>query len=91
VRFVEKPYEKPFETHEEMRKTLSTMGLGFHISYWLGIIFAVIGVIGDAANITLGLESTSWLLLSIVAFVAGVPMLVTWAVAMHLLGMKVEK
>jgi hypothetical protein len=91
VIFVEKPWEKPFQSRKELKQALNPMGFGFHISYWLGILFAIVGVIGDAVNITLGLESISWLLLSIAAFLAGIPMLTTWAVAQHLLGMKIEK
>jgi hypothetical protein len=87
---LERPWAKPFESREEAMKTLDQMGAMFHVCYWLGIIFAVIGVIGDAANITLGLSSTIWLLLAIISFLALIPMLVTWAVALHLLSMKIK-
>lgn len=85
---MEKPWEKPFETREELRNALSPMGLGFHICSWLGAIFVVLGVVGDALNITLGLESISWLLLGIATFLAGIPMLTTWALALHLLSIE---
>ena len=76
----------PFKDREELKKTINAMGLAFHICWFLGAIFAVLGLIAAAMNSTLGLEATHWLLLSIAAFLAGVPMLVTWAVALHLLG-----
>ena len=87
---MKKPWEEPFKNREEMRAALSPMGLMGHVSLFLGIIFAVLGVIADAANATLGLEPTSWLLLAIVACVAGMPAWLTWAISMHLLGMEAK-
>jgi hypothetical protein len=85
-----KPWEQPFEDREEMKKTLSPMGLMGHVTLFLGIIFAVLGIIADAANVTLGLESTSWLLLAILVCVVGMPAWLTWGIAMHLLGMEAK-
>jgi len=85
-----KPWAKPFENREEIRTTLSPMGLMGHVSFFLGIIFAVLGIVADAANVALGLEPTSWLLLAIVACVAGMPAWLTWAISMHLLGMEAK-
>jgi hypothetical protein len=76
----------PFKDREEARKTLNPMGLSFHICWFLGAIFAVLGLIAGAMNSAVGLEPVYWLLLAIAAFLAGIPMLVTWAVALHLLG-----
>ncbi|WP_455277007.1 hypothetical protein [[Eubacterium] cellulosolvens] len=87
---MEKPWAKPFKNRKELEDALDPMGFAFHFTSWLGIVFAVLGVISDAANITLVLESITWLLLSIATFLAGIPMLVTWAVAQHLLGLKVK-
>ena len=47
-----------------------------NIGFLLGIIFAVIGVIGEVVNLTLGLSSTIWLLLAIVSFIAPILMLI---------------
>lgn len=85
-----KPWAEPFKNREEMRAALGPMGLMGHVSLFLGIIFAVLGVIADAANATLGLEPMSWLVLAIVVFVAGIPMWLTWAISMHLLGMEAK-
>ena len=79
-------WAKPFKDRKELRATLNPMGLSFHICWFLGAIFAVLGLIAGAMNSALGLEPTYWLLLAIAAFLAGIPMLVTWAVALHLLG-----
>jgi hypothetical protein len=88
VTFMRKPWEKPFESRKEMVSALSTMGLMGHVTLFLGIIFAVLGIIADAANVALGLEATSWLLLAIVACVVGIPAWLTWGISMHLLGME---
>ena len=85
---MEKPWEKPFKNREEARSALGPLGLMFHICGWLGILFAFLGAIGEVMNMTLGLEPTSWLLLSIATSVAGIPAALAWAVAMHLLGIE---
>jgi hypothetical protein len=85
------PFAKPIKDHEEARKILFQMGLSFHICYWLGFIFAILGLIASAMNAALGLEPIYWLLLAMAAFLAGIPMLVTWALAMHLLGIESKK
>ena len=79
-------WAQPFKDRKELKATLNPMGLSFHICWFLGAIFAVLGLIAGAMNSALGLEPTHWLLLAIAAFLAGIPMLVTWAVALHLLG-----
>ena len=88
---MEKPWAQPFKDRKELMKTLDSMGLSFHICWFLGAIFAVLGLIAGAMNTAIGLEPTYWLLLSIAAFLAGVPMLVTWALAMHLIGIEPKK
>jgi hypothetical protein len=90
VTFMRKPWEEPFENREEMKKTLSPMGLMGHVTLFLGIIFAVLGIIADAANVALGLEPTSWLLLAILTCVVGMPAWLTWGISMHLLGMEAK-
>jgi|WetSurMetagenome_2_1015567.scaffolds.fasta_scaffold913370_1 hypothetical protein len=40
-------------------------------SDWIGTICAIMGVIGDICNRTLGLEATNWFLLAIVFFISG--------------------
>ena len=82
------PWAEPFKNREELKKALDPMGRAFHICWLLGAAFAVLGVIGDAMNATLGLEPMIWVLLAIAAFLAGIPMLVTWALALRLLGIE---
>ena len=87
---MKKPWAKPFKDREEARAALNPMGLSAHICFWLGVGFAVLGVISGAMNIAIGLEATHWLLLAIATFVAGMPMWLTWAVALHLLGIEAK-
>ena len=57
----------------------------------LGVVFAILGVIGDAMNATLGLELMSWFLLAIAAFVASISWYIGWAVAVYLDAMEAKK
>ena len=61
------------------------------VCWILGAIFAVLGVIADAINSTLGLESTSWFLLAIAMFVASIPEYLGWAVAVYLEAKEAKK
>jgi len=73
--------------HWEKRERMAdvrVMGLWGHTCWFVGALFALLGIIGDAANVTLGLEATSWLLLAIVAFVAGMPFFVGLGLAWYL-------
>lgn len=58
--------------------------MGSRIFSILGLIFAVLGIIGDAMNTTLGLEPISWFLLAIGFFVAGVAPCIGWAITVYL-------
>jgi len=73
---MEKLSENSLECLKEAMKSSDLMRMWVSICFFLGIIFAVIGVIGEVANITLGLSSTIWLLLAIASFLAPIPVLV---------------
>jgi len=73
-----------WEDREHVKAGVGSSGMLGHVCWLLGIVFALLGVIGDAADVTLGLEPQSWLLLSIVAFIASIPMFIGWAVAWYL-------
>ena len=53
---------------------------------WIfGVIFAMLGVISAAIDMTLvGLTPDHWFLLSIAAFVASIPEYIGWAMAVYL-------
>ena len=46
--------------------------------------FALLGVLADALNVSIGLEVTSWLLLSIGTLLMGTAMFIGWAVGWYL-------
>ena len=57
---------------------------GGFVFWFLGLVFAGVGVISDAMNITLALESTSWLLLAVVFVLSGIASWMAWVLAVHL-------
>ena len=69
---------------------------GYHllwsrIASVLGLVFAVLGIISDATNATLGLEPISWFLLAISVSVVSIAPCIGWAVAAYLRSMEAKK
>jgi hypothetical protein len=56
---------KPFKNREELEKEIRLCGRIASIMIYLSLGSTALGVIGDALNITLILESISWFLLAI--------------------------
>jgi hypothetical protein len=50
----------------------------------LGLIFVILGIISDATNAALGLDSISWFLLAIAFLIASITPCLGWAVAVYL-------
>ena len=75
-----------WEDREKLRASLGGQGKWGHFLWFAAVLFIVLGIIGDAANITLGLGATSWFLLAIAAFLASITMFMCWAVAWYLGG-----
>ncbi len=46
--------------------------------WWAGVVVILLGIVGDATNRTLGLESTNWILLGIAMWVLSIG---NWLVA----------
>ena len=65
--------------------------LGSRIFFILGLIFAVLGIISDAMDTTLGIEPMSWFLLAIGTFVAGILPCLGWVMAVYLKSVEAEK
>ena len=80
-----------WEDREKLKTCIFKEGMIGHVLWFLGIIFAVLGIIGDAANINLGLTSMSWFLLAIVAFVAGIIPFIELAIAWYLKSTETKK
>ena len=73
-----------WEDREKIRASLGENGWWGHILWFLAAIFAILGVIADAVNTTLGLEPISWFLLAIATSLAGIPFFIGWAVSWYL-------
>jgi hypothetical protein len=81
---------KPFKNREEVKREIRDCDRFAGISQYACFIFAALGVIGDAANITLGLGSMSWFLLAIVAGLNAMIGHMHVVVAKHFLGIEAE-
>ena len=76
--------KRHWEDREKMIASLGSNGMSAHICWFLAAIFAILGIIADAANATLGLTPTSWFLLAIATFLASITMFIGWAVSWYL-------
>ena len=64
--------EKPFQNREDVEhevKLCSTVATVFQL---LSLLSAIVGIVGDLLNVTLGLETLSWFLLAIILGVSSV-------------------
>ena len=73
-----------WEDREKMIASLGASALWAHILWFLAAIFAILGVVADAINGTLGLAAMSWFLLAIAAFLASITYFIGWAVSWYL-------
>jgi len=65
---------------ERAQRMAGMWAVGGGVCWMLGLIFAILGVIAEATNATLGLTPMSWYLLAIALFVASVAEYIGWAV-----------
>ena len=75
-------------TWESERKRM-TESIGVHgwttrISWLLGVLFAIIGVIAEIVDTTFIIESMSWYLLSIATFAGGIINAVAFLIGVYL-------
>jgi len=80
----------PFKNHKEVKAEIRTCGLVGGIIQYLGILFAILGVIAGLFNINLGLGSTSWLLLAVFFALNALIYHIHSVVAKHLYGIESE-
>jgi hypothetical protein len=73
-----------WEDSERIKARVSPEGTMTHVLWLLGALSAALGVISDAANRPIGLESDTWLLLAIALFAASAVSFIEWAVAWYL-------
>ena len=73
--------------HWEKREAMANVGvqgLWGHGCWYLGFIFAVIGIIAAATGASIGLGAVVWFLLAIFFMVAGIPFFMSMVLAWYL-------
>ncbi len=60
------------------------MGVMGSVGTWLGVIFAVLGIIGEAIDATIGFEPIFWLVLAVVSLLFGLVCWLGWVFGMYL-------
>lgn len=83
--------EDYFKNRGEVKTEINKCAWVSAIVTLLGFLFAVIGVIGDIIDETLGLETTTWLLLAIFFGIAGLGPRMHSVAAKHLYGIEEER
>jgi hypothetical protein len=73
-----------WKIREEIVGSISSMGRVGHAFWFLSVICAIIGIIGELENWALGLTAMSWFLLAIVLGILSMPNFIGWAVAWYL-------
>ncbi len=79
-----------FKNREEVKVEIRDCNRFAAISQYACFIFAALGVVVDALDVTLGLESMSWFLLAIVAGLNAIIGHTHVVMAKHLLGIETE-
>jgi len=60
------------------------MGIMGSIATWLGVAFAIVGIISDASRTLIGLYPTDWFLLAIASLIFSLGCWLGWAVGIYL-------
>ncbi len=83
--------EKPFQNREDVKHEIKLCSTASSVFVLLSLLLALVGIIGDALNTTLGLETLSWFLLAIILGVSSIVPAVHAVSAKHLLYMDENK
>jgi hypothetical protein len=81
---------QPFKNREHVKAEIRRCALASSLGMLLGFLFAALGIISDALNITLVLEPISWFLFAIFAVVGAIVPTLHLVVAKHFLGIEAE-
>jgi hypothetical protein len=73
------------------KRNRGRMGIMGSVATWLGVAFAIVGIISEATVTLLGLYPTSWYLLAIASFVFSLGCWLGWAVGIYLHDKETEK
>ena len=84
------PEDNPFKDREDTKTDICQCAWVGSILTFASLIFAALGVISDALNLTLGLESMSWFLLAIVFALTAIIPNMRSLTAKHLFGIESE-
>lgn len=82
--------EKPFRDREDVKAEIRRCDLVGSIITYACLLFAALGVITNALDITLGLDSMSWFLLAVVAGLNAIIPHMHALAAKHLFGIESE-
>ena len=82
------PEDKPFNDREDVKTDIRLCALVGNIFSFSSLGFAALGVVGDALNLTLGLESMSWFLPAILFGVTAILPNMRSLTAKHLFGIE---
>ena len=83
--------DKPFKNREHIIWEIEYCNKAAGYATILCLVFVAVGILSDLLNMKLGLGSTSWLLLAVVAGVLSMGPHLHMIMARHLLGMEVIK
>jgi hypothetical protein len=82
--------DQPFKNREHVKAEIRRCASASTVASYLSFLFAVLGIIGEALNSTLGLQPMIWLLLAIFASTHAVVPTLHLVVAKHFLGIEAE-
>jgi hypothetical protein len=83
--------ERPFKNREEVKTQINLCNIAAGFLVILGLLFALVGIISDALDTTLILESSNWLLLGILFVIASFMPFLNSLMAKHLYGIEDER
>jgi hypothetical protein len=81
---------QPFKNREQIKAEIRLCAWANIVFQLLSFLFAALGVIGEAFNTTIGLQSIIWLLLAILTSLHAIIPAMHVVVAKHLLGIEAE-
>jgi hypothetical protein len=82
--------ELPFQNREEVKKQINQCSIAAAFFVTLGFLCALVGIISDALDMNLILESSNWLLLAILFIVCAFAPMLNSMIAKHLYGIESE-
>lgn len=66
------------------KRNRGRMGIMGSVATWLGVVFAILGIIGGASNTVIGLYPSYWFLLAIASLIFSLGCWLGWAVGIYL-------